>query len=696
MDVRLPNGTVVRGIPEGTSKEEIQAKAIAKGLASAEDFGMPKQDTGFSLEGAIEDIAPGFLKSAERVAPALKEAVPEPSTIGGVGGSILGGMVGGIPGAMTGGFVGSGAGQLIEEAMKPGEMTAENYMNAATEAATSLGIDVATLGIGKVAAPALRQAGGALERFSPQFKQLMDNYRLAGVPPEQAVKDVAEVGSDEAFKRSQQFLSERGATLTPGQFPNATKAEQIKEAIGRSGFVSGRNFDQNMANVNQAVNDEFNKLFNFKQADDVSGIGSNTLQIIEAGKKQLGTTYRQGLDEVTGQLSKQTVSGKPVANQLKAYLKKFETPVMAEKKVTREVNILGLKPKTVTEVKQVKDKISSLDDNTVSLIKDAIKTLDNVTAMPADTLITVQKKLMNEIDRLNDFNSGVYNKQAAQELAEFSSTYRDVVARQLQNVAPKAAARFKTINKTFSEGMGNLLPPINKNFITRANKEDYSSLGKVLTSRYQPDQARALLNSVRKSYEKVLHEVPKGSKEYAKLPYKTATEAVDAVRAGYVKEIMPTVGDEVINIKDYAKLAKQFQNKNVQAKAKEVLGDKFVPFMDLLNTMNAASKVPESAMPTLFLRAKEYAAAGGLATAYGLGAIEGVTLGASAAAIFGIPEILARAAVNPKHVNRLKVFSKTKFDTAEEAFKKFSIIANEIMAPELEEYNRKAKESLAQ
>jgi hypothetical protein len=690
MDVRLPNGTVIRGIPEGTSKEEIQAKAIAKGLATEADFIAPKQDTGFSLEGAIEDIAPGFLKSAERIAPALKEAAPEPSTVGGVGGAILGGMVGGIPGSIAGGSLGSGAGQLIEEAMKPGEMTAENYLNAATEAAVSLGLDVVTLGAGKVAGPALRQAGGALERFSPQFKQLMENYRLAGVPPEQAVKDVAEVGSDEAFKRSQQFLSERGASLTPGQFPNATKAEQIKEAIGRSGFVSGRNFDQNMSNINQAVNDEFNKLFNFKQADDVSGLGSNTLQIIEAGKKQLGTTYRQGLDEVTGQLSKQTVSGKPVANQLKAYLKKFETPVMAEKKVTREVKIPGLKPKTVTEVKQVKDKISSLDDNTVSLIKDAIKTLDNVTTMPADTLITVQKKLMNEIDRLGDFNSGVYNKQASQELAEFSSTYREVVARQLQNVAPEAAARFKTINRAFSEGMGNLLPPINKNFIARATKDDFSGLGKVLTSRYQPDQAKALFNSIRTAYKGLDDEA------LSALPFKTANEAIDNVRASYVKEIMPTVGDEVINIKDYAKLAKQFQNKNVQAKAKEVLGDKFVPFMDLLNTMNAASKVPESAMPTLFLRAKEYAAAGGLATAYGLGAIEGVTLGASAAAIFGIPEILARAAVNPKHVNRLKVFSKTKFDTAEEAFQRFSIIANDIMAPELEEYKRKAKESLAQ
>ena len=350
------------------------------------------------------------------------------------------------------------------------------------------------------------------------------------------------------MKRSQQFLSERGATLTAAQFPNATKAESIKEAIGRSGFLAGRNFNENAARVNKAVNDEFNKLFDFQTATDTSGLGAATLQIIEAGKKQLGTTYRQGLDEVTSSLNNQVVSGKPVANQLKAYLKRFETPVLKEKKITREVAIPGLKPKTVTETKQVKGKISSLDDSTVSIINDAIKTLDNVTAMPADTLITIQKKLMNEIDRLGDFNSGVYNKQAAQELAEFSSTYREVISRQLQNVAPDAAAKMKNVNRAFSEGMANLLPPINKGFIKRATNDDFSSLGKVLTSRYQPDQAKALFNSIRTAYKNL------DADTLATMPFKNANEAIDAVRASYVKEIMPTVGDEVLDINNYATL----------------------------------------------------------------------------------------------------------------------------------------------
>ncbi len=39
MQVRLPNGAIIDGIPEGTSKDEIKEKAISAGLASESDFG---------------------------------------------------------------------------------------------------------------------------------------------------------------------------------------------------------------------------------------------------------------------------------------------------------------------------------------------------------------------------------------------------------------------------------------------------------------------------------------------------------------------------------------------------------------------------------------------------------------------------------------------------------------------------------
>ncbi len=38
MDVKLPNGTIIKNVPEGTTKEQVKQKAIAAGLAKAEDF----------------------------------------------------------------------------------------------------------------------------------------------------------------------------------------------------------------------------------------------------------------------------------------------------------------------------------------------------------------------------------------------------------------------------------------------------------------------------------------------------------------------------------------------------------------------------------------------------------------------------------------------------------------------------------
>ena len=41
MDITLPNGQIISGVPEGTTKEQVRQKAIASGLATEADFGAP-------------------------------------------------------------------------------------------------------------------------------------------------------------------------------------------------------------------------------------------------------------------------------------------------------------------------------------------------------------------------------------------------------------------------------------------------------------------------------------------------------------------------------------------------------------------------------------------------------------------------------------------------------------------------------
>lgn len=43
MDVKLPNGKIIKGVPEGTSKDEVARAAIRNGMAKPEDFGLNPQ-----------------------------------------------------------------------------------------------------------------------------------------------------------------------------------------------------------------------------------------------------------------------------------------------------------------------------------------------------------------------------------------------------------------------------------------------------------------------------------------------------------------------------------------------------------------------------------------------------------------------------------------------------------------------------
>jgi len=56
MDIELPNGVVIEGVPEGTSKDAIMQKAIAMGLASEADFGM-QQDLQSDVPLPPEEVA---------------------------------------------------------------------------------------------------------------------------------------------------------------------------------------------------------------------------------------------------------------------------------------------------------------------------------------------------------------------------------------------------------------------------------------------------------------------------------------------------------------------------------------------------------------------------------------------------------------------------------------------------------------
>jgi len=56
MDIELPNGTIIQGIPEGTPKSVVMEKAIRAGLAKPEDFGVQQQSVSAPSSGLLMGI----------------------------------------------------------------------------------------------------------------------------------------------------------------------------------------------------------------------------------------------------------------------------------------------------------------------------------------------------------------------------------------------------------------------------------------------------------------------------------------------------------------------------------------------------------------------------------------------------------------------------------------------------------------
>lgn len=81
MDIELPNGVVIQGIPEGMTKSQVMTQAIRNGLATPEDFGFKSQPT----EQAQPTQQPSMMQELGRQAGlfgrAAYEGLTAPATV---------------------------------------------------------------------------------------------------------------------------------------------------------------------------------------------------------------------------------------------------------------------------------------------------------------------------------------------------------------------------------------------------------------------------------------------------------------------------------------------------------------------------------------------------------------------------------------------------------------------------------------
>lgn len=82
MNVTLPNGQIIEGVPEGTSKEVIMNKAISAGLATAADFPSVAQDIPTAADMPTEQVAQKEMGAFDTLAGAADIALSTGATMG--------------------------------------------------------------------------------------------------------------------------------------------------------------------------------------------------------------------------------------------------------------------------------------------------------------------------------------------------------------------------------------------------------------------------------------------------------------------------------------------------------------------------------------------------------------------------------------------------------------------------------------
>lgn len=634
--VVLPNGTEIENVPVGTSKAVIQDLAIRNGYATIEDFTqesdtvvepapMPDLSNERRRGSTVGTTGEGF--SVSDVGDYLQANMELPMGIGGaMGGAAIGslaGPVGSFAGAIIGSGIGTGSGSLVSDALAGEDL---DYAKAVEEAAISMGFDIATLGMGKALKPAY----------------IATKKKLGFTPSETAQQLVKElepaVGTRASLQATQNILEETGATLTPSQV-GATGLQLIAEKVGRVGLVSSGRFDENARLVNEAAQEGLNEVVN-RLSVNASGspieLAENLMGVIDAGKQALNKNYGDGLDQLAAM-----------------------APANARFNLGKHISAMD---RFLAE--RTKDGIVDLDPAAVEFIEKTLRPMTGnnlATAKSLDALVVLDKQMTAQIrQKFGTPGTQSFNADAERQLAQLAEEMRNATYKSLQKVDPNLASQYKKLKQGYAEGYQGLLPKINDSFVQKASKFNYSALGNTLAGAGNASQILAFKKSMQEAFKQI--EKAGGTSAGQFIAYE---EAEALLKRGFLEKMFPDLGTEMFSIEKYSNLARRLSSKGEQEKFRAVLGADFPRVKQLINLMAEASTKPSGNIGELAMRSKEYQAGRGLAqTVVGVGTAAtvggGTGMGAGAAIIL-TPMFLARAALNPAHVNRIIAFHNKKF-----------------------------------
>ena len=653
--VKLPSGRVieVQNMPQGMTKARMKELLIRNDKATEADFVVPFDPTkerGAGATGIGADVGQFF-----------KENLDIPAGIlGAVGGMKLAAptanpwIIGtaGIVGGATGTFGGS----IASDALTQEDI---DFHDATEDALIAAGFDIATLGLGKGVKAAWVLGKKALGHTPKETAELILKKAREG----QAT------GSRESLQASQNILQEGGASFSRSQTGQANALEIFSEKIGQSGLVSEQATARQMTKANDAARSALTDVIN---RSDMRGgatpreVGETMYSIVEAGRSALSHSYGDALEEIQSTVANKVVNTTPVKRAIEKFL---------NKNTMLAVDDLG--------GKAVKE--SSLRPLARDFLQNKLQGVLSLPNMSARDFLSLDKALNAEIRALRAQGGATTDTLAAQQLGDAVAEMRTAFEQVLKQADPKAAKEYLALKKTYADSMDSLMPKITATTLRAAEAGDYDSLGRMLLQQSNVSKVRAFMSSIDESYKQL--GVRRGLP--SEVAYASPKEAKEAIKTGYLKGLFPDADDPTFDMSNYARLAAKYNKPQYDDMLKTVTGKDYPRVKQLMNLMNEASKTPDGNVGTLFLRGKEYSAArqatggqiGTAATATGIGGVAGGILGGAftLGAILMAPVFLAKAAYNPKAVNRLLAFEKTKFKSTDAMEKAATLLIDDVV-----------------
>jgi hypothetical protein len=660
-------------MPSDMTQTRLQELLTRNGKATPEDFIAP----------AIAPINPEYNPTPRRgvgatgqgvdVGQFLKENVDIPAGIAGaVAGAKLAAptlnpwLVGAA--AVGGGAVGTFSGSLASDALTGEDL---QYQEAVEKAAIGIGLDIGTLGAARLIKGGYALSKKALGHTPEETAELILKQAREGM----------EAGSRESLQATQNILTGRNASLSRSQTGQANAFEVMAEKLGQSGILSEKANLEKVANVNTAIRGALDDVINkvpMRGEASPREVGEAMYDTINAGRLALSDAYGESLGVIKETLSNKVVNTTPIKKKLSEYLN-------ANRVKTSDVRTVAPKgdspysylAKPKTEV--ISKSESSLDPATTKFINEKMKGLLELPNMKATDVLEVDRMLSAEIRKFGDVNSDLYNTTAQKELGDVVDILKDSFINTIKQADTKAAGDYAVLKTNYKNARENLLPTINKNVIKKAVNDDYEALGKMLISQSNTSKVREFMKSIDESYKQLgrLEGLP------SDIPYATAAEAKEIIKQGYLKNIFKNISSDEFNISDYQNLAAKYSTPANADMLRTITGSDYPRVKQLMNAMSEASKNPDGNLGTLYLRGKEFAGVGevlkgattvaGYATGGVLGA--GVSLGA----ILTAPVFLAKAAFNPKVVNKMLAFDKATFKTDSAKEKAMAVIIDDLV-----------------